>query len=169
MDDKPLQLQFMGSGATKRTSLIPIIVTGVGLYALYKTNWNEHSTVMALRLVAFATLAVLAFASILTLVESLTVYETDSDGITRIAWNGARRVRWAQISRFRMRGAMTRPGDSRVRGGTLSLGDNEGRKLTVYFAFIGADSRSALLRIVKPYLESVQQAKQNESAVSRSK
>ena len=78
------------------------------------------------------------------LLEWFTVYSVDEEGITRRAWNGLRRVRWSDLTRFKASGH---------KDGTLALTDNQNQTLSIYFSLLSGRSNHELREWLAPRLD----------------
>jgi len=148
--------KFRGSGGILPTVLLLFLMTSIGPLWL---SCMPESAGLGIGRVAFALLGLLSGWLLGSgLLEWFTVYEVDAEGITRRAWNGARRIDWGYLTGYEA---------SEDKTDSLALMDNQNTRLTIEFSLLGAQSRRELHELIAPYLVPLREARMREISISK--
>ena len=90
------------------------------------------------------------------LLEWFTVYEVDTDGISRRAWNGSRRLYWSDLTRFKASGH---------KDGSIKLTDSQNGELTIHFSLLNARNNLELREIIAPHLDGLRERQLREIGI----
>ena len=83
-----------------------------------------------------------------TILECLTAYRVDTDGITRRGWNGEQQMRWGDVTHFEARGGV----DSQ-----LTLTDFQNNKLSIQRGMMGGAKLAELNQLLDTYLAPIRE------------